>query len=57
MDEMSISGTYFFDRYTDMNFGDKTVSLPLSTMDGEANNAAGLIWYAPANPRDNDLAN
>ena len=57
MDEMSISGTYFFDRYTDMNFGDKAVKLPLSSMYGEADNAAQFIWYAPANPRDNDNAN
>jgi len=57
MDEMSISGTYFFDRYTDMNFGDKAVNVPLSRLVGDEDNGNKWIWYAPGDPRDNDSGN
>lgn len=40
-----------------MKFGDKAVTVPASTVVGEADNAAEFIWYAPADPRDNDSGN
>jgi len=47
-DEMSISGTYFFDRYIDLMFGNKALAAPypFNTIKGDAGNAGKLIWAA-----------
>jgi hypothetical protein len=47
-DEMSISGTYFFDRYKDLMFADKSTTgpAPFNTIKGDAGNASKFIWAA-----------
>ena len=47
-DEMSISGTYFFDRYKDLMFSDKAIAspTPFNTIKGDAANASKFIWAA-----------
>ena len=46
MDEVSISGTHFVDRYASAEWGDKAAAVPLNTLLGDADNGDFYIWYA-----------
>lgn len=52
---MNISGTYFFDRYADAKYSDKSLTgpAPFNTITGSAANGSFLIWAAQGTvPKD-----